>query len=130
MARPSSPTLTRSEQAILEVLWERGEASVRAVADELAKRKPTAYTTVLTMLGILDRKGFVTHRREGRAFVYQAAITRGQAREQALEHLLAQFFDGSPNLLAQHLIHEHDIDRAEIDALRSRVDEAKARRSK
>lgn len=130
MARPASPTLTKSEQAILEVLWERGEASVRDVADELARLKPTAYTTVLTMLGILDKKGFVTHRQEGRAFVYRAAITREQARAQALEHLLAQFFDGSPNLLAQHLLREHDIDRAEIDALRSRVGEAKARRRK
>lgn len=130
MARPASPTLTKSEQAILEVLWERGEASVRDVADELARLKPTAYTTVLTMLGILDKKCFVTHRQEGRAFVYRAAITREQARAQALEHLLAQFFDGSPNLLAQHLIREHDIDRAEIDALRSRVGEAKARRRK
>jgi predicted transcriptional regulator len=130
VARPASPTLTKSEQAILEVLWERGEAAVRDVADELSRHKPTAYTTVLTMLGILGKKGFVTHRQEGRAFVYRAAITREQARAQALEHLLAQFFDGSPNLLAQHLIREHDIDRAEIDALRGRVGEAKARRRK
>lgn len=128
MARPASPTLTKSEQAILEVLWDKDEASVREVADELAKRKPVAYTTVLTMFNVLSKKGFVTHRQEGRAFVYRAAISREQARAQALNHLLRQFFDDSPNLLAQHLFNEHGVDRAEIDALREKVGNAKARK--
>lgn len=127
MARPASPTLTKSEQAILEVLWERGEASVREVADELSKQKPVAYTTVLTMFNILGKKGFVSHRQEGRAFIYRAAITREEARQQALDHLLSQFFEGSPNLLAQHLLQDHDIGRAEIRALRNKVNDARAR---
>ena len=89
MARPASPTLTKSEQAILEVLWDRGEASVREVADELSKQKPAAYTTVLTMFNILGKKGFVSYRQEGRAFIYRAVITREEARQQALDHLCA-----------------------------------------
>jgi predicted transcriptional regulator len=128
MARPASPTLTKSEQAILEILWDKNEASVREVADELAKRKPVAYTTVLTMFNVLSKKGFVTHRQEGRAFVYRASISREQARTQALDHLLRQFFDDSPNLLAQHLFEEHGVGRAEIDALREKVGRAKARK--
>lgn len=127
MARPASPTLTKSEQAILEVLWERGEASVREVADELSKQKPVAYTTVLTMFNILGKKSFVSHRQEGRAFIYRAAITREEARQQALDHLLSQFFEGSPNLLAQHLLQDHDIGREEIRALRNKVNDARAR---
>lgn len=130
MARPPSPTLTKSEQAILEVLWDKGEASVREVADALALHRPVAYTTVLTMLNVLARKELVTHRAEGRAFIYRAAITREQARAQALEHLLTQFFDGSPDLLAQHLFQEHGVSRAEVKALRSKVAAAKARRGK
>jgi predicted transcriptional regulator len=125
MARPVSTTLTKSEHAILDVLWNRGEASVRDVADELSKHKPVAYTTALTMLGVLHKKGLVTHRPEGRAFIYRAAITRDEARTRALSELLAQFFDGSANVLAQHLVAEHEIDRAELDALRRRVDAAK-----
>lgn len=127
MARPPSPTLTKVEHAILDVLWDRGEASVRDVADELSKRKPVAYTTVLTMLGVLHKKSLVTHRQEGRAFIYRAAITREQARKHALSELLLQFFDGSPNVLAQHLVAEHEIDQAELKALRSKVDAAKAK---
>lgn len=130
MARPASPILTKSEQAILEVLWDKGEASVRDVADELSKHKPAAYTTVLTMLNVLNKKGFVSHRAEGRAFIYRAAITRESARKQALDHLLLQFFDGSPNLLAQHLIDDHDIDRKELKALQDKVGYAKAKRGK
>lgn len=128
MARPPSPILTDAERAILDVLWDRGEATVREVADVLSAQKPVAYTTVLTMFGVLAKKGLVTHRTEGRAFVYRAAITREAARQQALQQLLRQFFDGSPNVLAQHLIREHEIDTAGLDALRSKLDAAKTRK--
>ena len=122
MARPVSPTLTDSERAILEVLWKKKEASVREVTDELSKKKPTAYTTVLTMFKILDKKGLVSHRTEGRAFIYSATISRSDARKRALENLLKQFFNGSPNVLAQHLISEHDMDPGELKALQEKVD--------
>lgn len=130
MARPTSPTITDSERAILEVLWEREEASVREVAEELARHKPVAYTTVLTMMNVLSKKGLVTHRPEGRAFIYRAALTRDQARKQALDHLLQQFFSGSPNILAQHLVSEHDVDPVQRAMLQKKVDAAKAKRSR
>lgn len=131
MARPASPTLTNSERAILEVLWTRNEASVREVAEELSKKKPVAYTTVLTMFKVLERKGLVSYRTEGRAFIYSAAISRGEARRQALDNVLRQFFGGSPDVLAQHLIEEHDLDLAELQALQDQVDAApKARKRK
>ncbi|QNP39498.1 BlaI/MecI/CopY family transcriptional regulator [Lysobacter solisilvae (ex Woo and Kim 2020)] len=127
MARPPSPTLTESERAILEVLWDKGEASVREVTDELAAQKSVAYTTVLTMFSTLGKKGLVSHRAEGRAFIYRATITREAARRQALDHLLQQFFDGSPNVLAQHLLSEHDIAQTELKALQHKVSAAKAK---
>ena len=127
MARPPSPTLTESERSILEVLWDKGEASVREVTDELSKYKSVAYTTVLTMFNTLSKKGFVTHRSEGRAFIYSAAITREQARKRALDHLLQQFFDGSPNILAQHLFSEHGVDQGELNALKRKVSAAKSK---
>lgn len=130
MARPTSPVPTDSERAILEVLWKKKEASVREVVDELSEKKPTAYTTILTLLRIMERKGLVSHRSKGRAFVYNASISRAKARRQALEHLLKQFFNGSPSVLAQHLITEHDIDADELKALRQRVDAPPARSKK
>jgi predicted transcriptional regulator len=118
VARPPSPTLTESERAILEVLWRLKKASVREVTDELAKTRPVAYTTVLTMLGILDKKGLVSYEAEGRAYIYQPVITRQEARSSALRHLIAQFFNGSPEVLAQHLLSEHELDWNELDELR------------
>jgi predicted transcriptional regulator len=124
MARPVSSTLTDSERRILEVLWKKKEASVREVADELSRSKPVAYTTVLTMFKVLDKKGLVHHRTEGRAFIYSAAISRSEARRKALENLLRSFFNDSPSVLAQHLIEEHDMDADELAALQRRVDDA------
>lgn len=127
MARPASPTPTDSERAILEVLWKRKHASVREVTDELSKSRPVAYTTVLTMLKILGNKGLVGHHAEGRAFIYHATISRSEARSKALQHLLAQFFNGSPKVLAQHLLNEHEVDMAELKALQAKVDAARAK---
>lgn len=129
MARPPSPTITEAEQAILEVLWELGEASVREVTDRLAERKPVAYTTVLTMLGILHKKSLVTFRQEGRAFIYTPALTKDDVRTSALSSLLTQLFDGSPEMLALHLLKNHEVDAEKIQALRQRIATAKGRRT-
>lgn len=130
MARPPSPTLTDSERRILEVLWKKKEASVREVTDELSRKKPVAYTTVLTMFKVLDKKGLVTHRAEGRAFIYSAAITRAEARQQALQNLLKSFFNGSPSVLAQHLIDAHDLDADELKTLQNRIADAETPRKR
>lgn len=124
MPRPSTPTLTESERRLLEVLWKKKRASVKEVTDEVSKKTPLAYTTVLTTLNILEKKGFVTHEQEGRAFIYSAAITRSEAVKHALEHLMKQFFNGSPRVLAQHLVSEHEVDVAELESLRRIVDNA------
>ncbi|MDN5923845.1 MAG: BlaI/MecI/CopY family transcriptional regulator [Xanthomonadales bacterium] len=126
MARPTSPMPTDAERAILEVLWDKREASVREVTEALAQTKPVAYNTVLTMLKILDRKGFVHHRAVGRAFIYQASVSRSEVRNRALRRLLAQFFNGSPDALAQHLIAAHDWDSDELERLQQQVDAARA----
>jgi len=130
MARPPSRAITNSERAILEVLWDRQEASVRDVAEALSVHKPAAYTTVLTMFSILSKKGLVTHRVEGKAFIYRAAISRETARQQAVDQLLAQFFDDSAKVLALHLVEAHHVDPVALKALQDKVTAAKAKRSK
>lgn len=122
MARSKSPVLTEAEQRIMRALWARGEASVRDVTEDVSAEKPAAYNTILTILGILADKGYVEARREGRAFLYRPLVTRAEARTQALRQLLAQFFEGSPTALAQHLIRDNDIDPAELAALRRELE--------
>ena len=130
MARPVSPTVTDAERAILEVLWDRGEASVREVTDALSVSKPVAYNTVLTMLGILLRKSLVDYRQEGRAFIYRATVSRDEVRTQALDNLLRQFFDDSPEVLALHLVQSHALDASDLDRLRGKIAAAAKERSK
>ena len=130
MARPPSQSVTEAEQAILEVLWALGEGSVRDVANGLAPSKPLAYTTVLTMLGVLHKKDLVVFRQEGRAFIYRPTLTKAEVRDRAVHNLMAQLFDGSPDALAVHLLEHHDIDPARIDALRDKVRRARPKAGK
>ena len=130
MARPPSPIPTEAERAILEVLWTKKQASAREVTEVLSKSRNVAYTTVQTILKILHRKGFVTHQTEGRTFIYRPAVTRAQARSSALGQLVGQFFGGSSNALAQHLLSEHEIDLADLQVLQAKIDAAKAAAAK
>lgn len=123
MARKKSGHLTDGEQDIMEILWEKGEASVREITESLSKEKQVAYTTVQTMCKILADKDYADFRKEGRAFVYSPKMTRKEARQGALSALMNRFFGSSPELLAQHLIQETDIDLKELESLQKRVDE-------
>ncbi|MEX0709070.1 MAG: BlaI/MecI/CopY family transcriptional regulator [Woeseia sp.] len=122
MARKQSPTLTEGELKVMAVLWDREEASVREVTDVLSEQQPVAYSTALTMLRILNDKGYVTYRKEGRAFVYCPLVSRHEARSSALRHLIAKFFNGSPEALAQNLVDETDVDLAELERLQAKLE--------
>lgn len=124
MARQKSTQLTDSEQRIMTILWDRGEASVRELADILSEQKTTAYTTVQTMCKILVEKGYADFRKEGKAFIYHAKITQADARQSAFKSLLNRFFGGSPEVLAQHLIKETDIDIDDLEQLQKKIDKA------
>lgn len=91
------------ELACLTILWNQGEAAVGEVQEALQPTRPLAYTTVMTVLERLARKGMVTRRKLGRSFRYAPARDRDQMRSQALSLLIAQFFDGSPRELQRFL---------------------------
>ncbi len=95
--------LPELELECMKALWESGELSVRAVRDHLAPRRPLAYTTVLTVLDRLARKGVVARRKVGRAHLYHALYTRAAARKLAVARLLEHYFGGSGELLLEHL---------------------------
>ena len=124
MARKKSPNLTDAELRLMDVLWEKGEATVSDVADALPKNPALAYSTVLTTLRILENKGFVRHTKDGRAFVYHPLVGREQARESAVRHLVRRFFENSPELLMLNLLDGKKVDASELRRLRQRIEEA------
>jgi len=124
MARNKSTQLTDGEQSIMEVLWKNGEASVRDITNALSKEKQTAYTTVQTLCKILAEKGYADFRKEGKAFIYVPKITQKEARQSALTTMLNKFFGGSPEVLAQHLMQETDIELNDLEALQRKIDQS------
>ena len=124
MARPRTKVLTQAERRVMQVLWTKGEASVREVAEALSQERPTAYNTALTLLRILDQKGYAQPRSEGRAFIYRPLVSSVEARTQALRQLMADFFEGSPAALAQHLMKTQDVSLEELATLDAEIDAA------
>jgi predicted transcriptional regulator len=123
MARPKSAVLTEGELRLMQVLWDRGRATVGDVVSALPGRRPPAYNTVLTMLRILETKGYVRHDKAGRAFVYEPIVDRQQARRSAVKRLLAQFFEGSAGQLVVNLLDEEEIDQKNLQRLKALVDQ-------
>jgi predicted transcriptional regulator len=123
LARTKSPSLTDAELRLMDVLWDKGSATVSDVVDNLPKNPALAYSTVLTTLRILETKGYVRHTKDGRAFVYHPLVGREQARENAVTHLLRRFFEGSPEQLMLNLIEGKKIDARELARLRKRIEE-------
>ena len=125
MPRKKSATLTEAELRLMEILWARGEATVADAVAAIPKREALAYSSVLTTMRILEQKGYITHRQEGRAFVYRPVVDRKEARRSAVKHLLSRFFDDSPELLVLNVIDEERLDMAELERLRKLVDAPK-----
>jgi predicted transcriptional regulator len=126
VARKKSSNLTDAELRLMEVLWQKGTATVSEVVERLPNRLPLAYSTVLTTLRILENKGYLRHSKDGRAFVYRPIVGREQARESAIAHLLRRFFGNSPELLMLNLIQGKKIDSRELARLRKRIEEDKS----
>ena len=121
MARKKSPNLTEAELRLMDVLWDKGEATVSEVAEALPRELGLAYNTVLTTLRILEEKGFLRHTksREGRAFVYRAVVGRDEASRTALRYLVSRFFRNSPELLVLNLLEDEELSRKELGRIRA-----------
>ncbi|HEY5425785.1 MAG TPA: BlaI/MecI/CopY family transcriptional regulator [Candidatus Tumulicola sp.] len=108
--------LTDHELRLMEVLWRQKRATVAAVVEGLAP-PPLSYSTVLTTLRTLERKGYIAHEEDGRAFLYHPVIERRQAARSAVGYVLERFFGNSPGALAVTLLDDtrlSDPDLAEI----------------
>lgn len=95
------------ELQCLKVLWMLGEGNVKDVRQVLSESRPLAYTTVMTLLDRLQRKGGVARRKVGRSFVYQPVLSRESLRRIAVRELVEYFFDGSERALAEYLSAVH-----------------------
>lgn len=125
MARRRSAALTEVEQRLMEIVWASGPVTVGQVVEAIPEAGRPAYNTVQTMMKILERKGYVKHRAEGRAFVYQAVVDRDAAARTALSNVVQRFFGGSPRELALNLIQGDHLSDDDLDELETLIKRAK-----
>jgi predicted transcriptional regulator len=113
--------LTPRETEIMNVLWDRGPSTVAEVRDAL--NDGSAYTTILTLMRVLEDKGHVARRQEGKAHRYRALVRRDAARSRAVDGVLGQFFRGSAELMLTQLVSRRDLDEDALRRLRALLDE-------
>lgn len=118
--------LTSLQLAILDVLWDRGEASTQEVWEAIQAVRSLALTTVATLLSRLEKKGVLTHRQDGRQYVYRATVTRSEVRSSKIRNLTDTLFGGDPAALVSHLVRAEDVDPDELARIRELIDVAEA----
>ena len=105
----------------MKVLWNRGPATVSEVVEGLPADPPVAYSTVLTLLRILETKGYLRHTKTGRAFVYEPLVGSKEASSNAIRHLVSRFFGGSTGQLVMKLLDEEEIDAKELKRIKKKI---------
>jgi predicted transcriptional regulator len=119
--RPKSTTLTPQELEIMKVVWGGDESSVRDVYEALRERRRIAYTTVMTMMNVLERKGHLKKRTEGRSFVYRAARPRQKVVGSMVREFIDRVFGGSAEPLLVQLVEDRHLTARELDELARRI---------
>jgi BlaI family transcriptional regulator, penicillinase repressor len=125
LARSKSATLTEAELRIMNVLWDRGSATVHEVLQAFPDNPPLAYNSVLTIIRILEKKAYVKHVKDKRAHVYTAQVNRKDATRFEVRHLISRFFGNSHEQLVLNVLEETSIDAAELNRLRQLLEGSK-----
>ena len=125
MPRAQSATLTEAELRIMNVLWDRGSSTVHEVLEALPEKPSLAYNSVLTIIRILESKGYVKHVKDKRAFVYTSKVAREDATRSEVQRLVSRFFGNSHEKLLLNILEEQTIDAEEIVRLRQLLEKHK-----
>ena len=123
MPRPSPTKPTDGELEILQCLWQGGPMTVRDVHDQLSKRKPMGYTTVLKLMQIMVEKGLLRRDETERAHVYSPRMERTNTRQRLVDDLLERAFDGSAKQLVMQALASHKTSAQELDEIRKMIDD-------
>ena len=124
MPPKKSITLTEAELRLMKLLWTRGESAVADLVRALPDETPLAYTTILTTIRILEQKGDVEHRQEGRAFLYRTCVAEHEASRHEVRHVLKRFFGNSREQLMLSLLGDEELTAEELQRLKAAIAQA------
>ena len=125
MGRRATPHATDAELEILQVLWQQGPSTVRAVQETLDALRPTGYTTVLKLLQIMTDKGLTRRDESQRAHVYEAALTEEEVQEDIVNHMVDRVFSGSASKLVFRALSAKGASPSELEEIRTLLDTLK-----
>lgn len=125
MPPKQSETLTSAELRIMDVLWRKGPGTVQQVLDRLPEA--LAYNSVLTTIRILEKKGYVKHLKDGRAYVYDAIVGQEEATRSEIRHLVSRLFRNSHEALVLNILQDDAIDTEEIKRMREMLKRAESK---
>jgi predicted transcriptional regulator len=120
-----SATLTEAELPLMEVLWQRGPSTVQQVLDALPGDKLLAYNSVLTIIRILEKKGYVAHAKDGRAHVFMPVVERSDATRSEVRHLVQRLFRDSHELLVLNILEDSGLNADELQRLKQYLKDRK-----
>jgi len=124
MPPKKSITLTEAELRLMKILWLRGESAVIDLVAAMPEGETLAYNSVLTTVRILEQKGYVHHRQEGRAFVYRPSVQEHEASRSEVRHVLNRFFGNSRERLLLSLLGDDEISPQELERLKDAIRQA------
>jgi len=124
MPPKKSSTLTEAELRLMKILWRRGESAVNDLVAAMPDGETLAYNSVLTTIRILEQKGYVEHRQEGRAFVYSPCVAEQEASRSEVRHLMGRFFGNSRERLLLSLLGDEEISPEELQRLKDAIGNA------
>jgi predicted transcriptional regulator len=115
--RHRSSTLTEQELEIMKIVWERESTTVRDVYETLLAQRKVAYTTVMTMMKILEQKKYLKKTQADRAYVYRPAQPKGQVIAAMVKEFVNRVFNGSAQPLLVHLVEDNKLSREELEEI-------------
>jgi len=127
MPRPKHEHPTPGELEVLKILWDQGPSTVREVMEILNHQRRRAYTSVMSLLGVMTDKGLLARQPQGRAFVYRAAVGREKTLGEMVNDLVGRAFEGSANAMIARLLDQSAPSPEEIEKIRETIDEYRQR---
>ncbi|MFY9937049.1 MAG: BlaI/MecI/CopY family transcriptional regulator [Silvibacterium sp.] len=121
MPPKKSITLTEAELRLMKILWQRGESAVNDLVAAIPDGEALAYNSVLTTIRILEQKGYVEHRQEGRAFIYSACVGENEASRTEIRHIMQRFFGDSRERLLLSLLRDDEVSPEELQRLKDAI---------
>lgn len=125
MARPRQPGLTENELEVMKVLWAEAPLKVSDILERVLRKPKPAYTSLLTLIQGMEKKGYIKHQAAGKAFTYNPVLPQKKFLKSEIQRVARRLFNGTPGALVLNLVQQEELSKEEITALKALLKDAK-----